>query len=112
MIRIIISLLLFVSPLVQARDWVEYTSKHFLIQSDVKPKKVVGFLEDLEAFHSVVTLVTGIEIPDDEPPAVLVMFNSRKDFRALGTPPNIAGIYRHFEHGPRMVVAPNGLGAF
>lgn len=98
------------SSLAQARNWSEYTSKNFILQTDASGKKTRPILSNFETFHTVVLFVAGVKVPTVLEPVVIVMYDLKRDFEALGLNGSIAGYYHMTEEGPRMVVGPSNWG--
>jgi hypothetical protein len=64
-------------------------------------------LKDSDIRRAAKYIVQGVKIPAVRAPVLIVMYDLKRDFEALGLSGSIAGYYRMTEEGPRMVVGPS-----
>jgi tetratricopeptide (TPR) repeat protein len=89
-------------------DWVEATSRHFVVYSEDSPANVRAFTEKLERFDKAVRIARKMADPDRSP-AVKVVVYQVKDLAAVqrlypGNGRGVGGFYNPIVQGPYSVV--------
>src|SRR3954471_17544056 len=95
MVRKLLGLLLLFAPVPASADWYEASTEHFVVYSELPPKKLTDFASKLERFDRTMRLLR--KVPD-EPlgPAnrlTIYMVDDRGDVAKLVSDRFVAGFY-------------------
>jgi tetratricopeptide (TPR) repeat protein len=104
--RILLALSLLAVPTIARADWMEASSPHFVVYADESEKDIRQFAEQLERYHSAMTIITAV--PEETPSpsnriTVYVVSSPREVQRLLGGGAgarNVDGFYLPRAGGP------------